>query len=101
MAVMTPLGSRPMERSFGSALHNVVFEPADSQIGQLVDYVIREAATRHCRHVVVEDVLVQVISQNVKILIRFSLADDRSSQDRPIMISKSDVINLLAASNRA
>ncbi len=101
VAVLTPIGSRPMNRGFGSALHDVLFEQAGGQVEQLVDYVIRQAVSAYAPHVVIVGVKARSVGNEIKVLIRFSLADDRAVLEKPLLISKSDVVNLLAASRRA
>ncbi len=102
VALFTPVGTRPMSRGFGSNLSRVVFQPVTADIGDVVEHVVREAANRWAPHVVILGVDVRQDGEKVGILVRFSMAgDSKSAQERPILISKSDVINLLAASKNA
>ena len=89
-----------MRRRFGSAIHNVVFEPNTLALQQLVNYVVRQAAMQWCPHIVINDVLVKQTGEEVAVGVVFSLSEDRATQDRVILIKKSDVVNLLAGARR-
>jgi len=100
LALFCPIGARPMRRTFGSAIHEVVFEPSTLALEQLINYVVREAASRWCPHVVINSVYVKLQDKDVAVGITFSLSGDRSVQDRTIFITKSDVISILAAQQK-
>ena len=100
LAIFCPIGARPMRRRFGSAIHNVVFEPNTLALQQLVNYVVRQAAMQWCPHIVINDVLVKQTGEEVAVGVVFSLSEDRATQDRVILIKKSDVVNLLAGARR-
>ncbi len=99
-AVFTPLGSRPFRRQFGSTLHEVVMEPNDATTQSLVEYVIKDAVQRWAPSVIVQSVVTRPVDNKIGILIQFSRSDDRQRllSSPAILISKSDIVNLLAAS---
>jgi phage baseplate assembly protein W len=97
LAIFTPINARPMRRTFGSALHNVLFEPSTLALEQLCNYVIRDAAQRWTPHVIINSVEVKLSGEEVALGIRFSLLEDRLVETRLIQIKKSDVIKLLAS----
>lgn len=100
VAVFTPVGSRPFRRQFGSTLHEVVFEPNDATTAATLEYVIKDAVKRQAPNVIVNGVVARADGRTVSLLIQFSRSDDRATllQSPPIKVSKSDVVNLLAAS---
>lgn len=99
-AVFTPRGSRPFRRQFGSALHELVMDPADSVSQGAIEYVIKEAASRWAPTAVIRAVRTRVDGNVVQVLIEFSRSDDkdRTLRSPVVRVSKSDVVNLLAAS---
>ncbi len=98
MAAFVPIGSRPMSRSFGGSLHQVVFEPNDPLVDQAIDGAIREAVAAWAPHVRIVDILVGRGGNRVGVTIRFAVAGDSQVQVRNVLISQSDVVNFLAAS---
>lgn len=100
LTLFTPIGSRPMNRTFGSGLTDALFAPTGPALGELVNHTIRDAAARWCPHVQIDDVRVVEDGLNVRIGVSLSLASDRSTADRQIMLPKSDLARYLAnASN--
>jgi len=91
-ALLTPRGSRLMRRSFGSALHEQLFEPNTEDQQEIVDYIIREAAQEHCPHLQVRSVSVtksESASNRVLVRVTFALLTDTSQvQDREVLIPK-------------
>lgn len=91
-AILTPRGSRFMRRSFGSALHEQLFEPNTDDQQEIVDYVIREAAQEHCPHLQIRSVSVyksEVESNRVLVRVTFALLTDTSQiQDREVLVPK-------------
>ncbi len=99
LALFTPVGSRPMARSFGSVLHELVNEPNDPHMDAQIEDAIRECATRCAPQVRIVAVLVGRKDDTVGISVQFQRSDDQSVQTSPqVFISKSDVVNLLAVS---
>lgn len=99
-SVFTPAGSRPFRRQFGSALHELVMEPADPTLQSTIETVIRDAVQRWAPGVIIRGVLTKVDRGQVGVLIQFARSDDKSrTLNTPLIyVSKSDVVNLLAAS---
>lgn len=97
IAVLTPLGTRPMRRSFGSAVHHVLFDPATLASQKALTFAIKQAVARSAPHLYVADVQAIVRGSDIALGIKFGLLDEQATQERAVLISKSDVIKLLAA----
>lgn len=91
LALFTPQGSRPMNRSFGSVLHEQLFEPTVDLIDNgTLDFVIREAVAQFCPHLVIRDVeILQSGEKTVNLVIRFALRrDSTTEQTREVLIDR-------------
>jgi phage baseplate assembly protein W len=97
LAIFVPVGSRPGNRSFGSALHRVLFEPDVLQKQQMVRHIIDETAARWTPHVVIHETRVQVIDRCVQLWISFGLQGEESVDRRQILLSRERVIKTLSA----
>lgn len=99
-AAFTPVGSRPMRRAFGSVLHEMVFEPNDADVQEAVSLAITDAVKRWASGVVVRAVRTQSKNNTLSVMVEFSRSDDRSRAltSPMVRLSKSDVVNLIAAS---
>tara|TARA_R100001086_G_scaffold87122_3_gene42583 strand:+ start:4071 stop:4487 length:417 start_codon:yes stop_codon:yes gene_type:complete len=92
IAIFTPRGARPMNREFGSLLHEQLFEPQSAVASQsIIDYLIRSAVDAHCPHIRTEAVeVVSAEGRELRILIEFSLRSDETDvQRREIRIDQS------------
>lgn len=96
-AVFTPIGTRPYQRAFGSALHLSLFDPATVTLQSTITQVIKTAVNTWAPHLYVASVQLQIRGQEVAIGLTFGLVSERANQDRLILLSKSDVTKLLAA----
>jgi phage baseplate assembly protein W len=78
IALFTPRGARPMDRSFGTILTELLFDPGAEQDDPTISYVVRDAAARYVPQVDVGTVQVTpVVEQGKKgVRIVFSLASD-------------------------
>lgn len=94
LALFTPQGSRPMNRAFGSVLHEQLFEPVSALVdGGVLDYVIRDAVTQYCPHIVIREVeILDSPSKSIHLVIKFALRSDSSTvQTREVQIDKTYV----------
>lgn len=89
LAVLTPIGSRPMNRQFGSSLHLAIDDPNDPALAQMVDYAVRDSAAAWCPHVIVHDVQVSRKSNGVTLSIAFGLTEDSQIVSRTFRVSAS------------
>lgn len=101
IALFTPIGGRPFNRSFGSGLSATVFAPMTVALDNLTNYVIKQAAQAWCPHVVIISVESKTHDKTIQLGIKFALANELSRPDfRAVEVDKSSVIQLLrAASN--
>lgn len=98
VAIFTPIGGRPMNRQFGSALHTVLFEPGTASQEQIVTYVIRQAAARHCPHIIIESIRIarSDAATGLSLGVTFSLVEDKAfTQERTIFLDKTNITKLL------
>lgn len=89
LAILTPIGGRPMNRSFGSALHLALEEPNDPAIAQRAEYAIRDAASRWVPHVIVYAIQILRKSRDLMISISFGLTEDSQIMSRTFSVSAS------------
>ena len=99
-AVFTPIGSRPMNRSFGSAVHNVLFDPSTVTAQQMVDFTIKQAVQTWAPHLYVESVSMLAKGRPVAVGVKFGLVEERATQDRVILLTKSDLLRLIDVQGR-
>lgn len=100
MTLFTPIGGRPMSRSFGSALMEQLFDPVTVAQANITTYVIQQAAQAWCPHVQVLQVQSVVSGQSISLGIVFALASDRTkTETRSVLIPKSNIIRLLQQVN--
>lgn len=95
-AILTPLGSRPMNRGFGSSVHSSLFEPATVASHQALLLAIRTAVARGAPHLYVSDVKAQSDGKSIALGVKFGLVEERATQDRVVVLTKSDVARYLA-----
>ena len=87
-AVLTPIGSRPFARDFGSRLHEVIFEPEGQLNAPLIRETIRSAAETWAPHVLIYDIFVEDQGKSIAIEISFSLASSADKESRLIRVSR-------------
>lgn len=95
--IFTPIGTRPGQRDFGSALHTVLFDPATVSLQRTIDYVIRNAVAKWCPHLYIAEVIPVIRGQEIAIGIKFGLVSERITQERLVLMSKSEVAKILNA----
>lgn len=77
MALMTPVGSRPMRRSFGSQVSKILFRPDVVVDDPVVIYVVGEAAKQWCPQVNVTSIHVTppaAFNAQAGVTVNFTLA---------------------------
>lgn len=89
LALFTPVGSRPMRRSFGSEMRTVLFDPNDEEVtDELVELIAREAE-RQAPNVRVREAFVVARTQDrVSIRIRYSRPDLGQVQETTVDLPK-------------
>lgn len=90
VAVFTPIGGRPMNRGFGSALSRVLFEPSDEQLQTRVNYIVSEAISKWCPHVRLLGVRTLAKKRQVDITIIFGLLSDSQRVIGTVSFDRSD-----------
>jgi len=100
-AVFTPIGSRPMRRTFGSAVHTVLFEPNTVTTQRVLEQAIRTAVDTFCPHLYVDSVEMRRLQDGISLGIKFGFNDERQIQERTVLVTKSDVARLLSAQRNA
>lgn len=94
LAVFTPRGSRPMDRSFGSTLYELLFEPIDIE-DEIIEVSIRAVAAQFCPHIVIRKVtLLNSAQGTVQVGVVFSLTSDQATDDRRTVLIKKTYIAL-------
>lgn len=78
--LLTPIGSVPGKRNFGSALHRLVMEPGMLQRKSYVNYVCSDALQKWCPHVVLYDLQIGALTskRTIQIKVVYRLVDDSS-----------------------
>lgn len=97
LAIFVPIGSRPGRRDFGSALDTVLFEPNVLEKRQMVRQIIDETASRWTPHIVIREVLLQVLDRHLQLSIAFGLQGEQFTDRRQILLPRDRVIKALSA----
>lgn len=79
MTLFCAAGTRVMRRDFGSVLREQVFEPNTEEQAQVIDHVIREAASDHCAHIQIRDVQVTHLDRAMQVRVFFALRTDTAN----------------------
>lgn len=91
-ALLTPRGTRVMNRSFGSVLREQLFEPNSEDHRAIIEYVIREAAAENCPHIVIRDVKAYASDSDpkrVQLRVGFALRTDTANvANREVTVTK-------------
>ena len=91
-ALLCPIGGRFMRRAFGSGLYNVLFEPGMADNPQLIRFMVFDAASRHCPHIQIRDVIIAVDGDTVNLRVSFSLAEDAAVEERLVQLARGTVV---------
>jgi phage baseplate assembly protein W len=86
ISLLTPIGSRPMRRDFGSGLSLLLFDPNDKMVVSQATRVIQEAAQRWCPWATVLAVRVEESGTRMFLRVTFSLIDDRTPTERMVTV---------------
>lgn len=103
LAIMTPVGSRWMNRSYGSHVAEVLFEPTDAVLVSALTEYINDAASKFATIARITRVDVQVDRKTVSIVVTFSnTSDSRSTTDsvRAVKVDRRSTIQFLSARSR-
>jgi phage baseplate assembly protein W len=98
LALLTPIGTRPGIRRFGSALHKVVFEPDIISQTPVVQQVVVDAITEWCPHVVLRNVIVRADGKTMQLYVSFVLKGDDLTRTGIVEVHRDKVIKALALS---
>lgn len=96
-AMFTQIGTRPMKRSFGSAIFSSLFEPITVTLQRVLENSIRNSVAQSAPHIYVESIQLIARQREIAVGVRFGLVDERNTQERVILIPKSDVTRLVSA----
>ena len=94
--LLTPIGSRAFNRSFGSSLHLCLFEPNDTDLQAMVNYSIRSSAAKWVPYVVLYDIRVSRNAKQTRIAIGFGLVTDSQQETGNISVAASTLSNFAA-----
>jgi phage baseplate assembly protein W len=97
IALFTPIGSRIGERSFGSAVTAVLFEPNTQDNAAHLEQLVYETTAQYCPHVRLDGVTVLSDNRVVSLRIRFGLSRETGYAERRVEISKADIARLVGA----
>jgi phage baseplate assembly protein W len=89
IALLTPIGSQPMNRSFGSGLSRLLFSPADTDCVQVVRMTVEDTVSKWVPHVRIRAVAVAVDRRSIQLRVSFGLTGEQGSVDRAALIDKS------------
>lgn len=97
LTLYTPIGTRPMNRQFGSQLWQTLFNNEVVRDAPLMEFFIQDAASRWCPHVVIDTVSVapDAGTKSFNISMQFRLATDRTDQSQTFL--GADAIKALGA----
>lgn len=91
IVIMTPVGSRPMSRSFGSFLYRSLFDPATLSTSEAINQIIRSAVNRWAPHVYIEKIEAKQVDRGLALGVWFGLVEERLTQQRLVLLTKSDL----------
>lgn len=81
--LLTRKGERLAQPTFGSRLHEIIFEQSDADIGDKIEASIREAVEEWLDYIIVQNVFVTRENNSVFITLEFSVTlDDPDSIDQ-------------------
>lgn len=101
IAIMCPIGGRPMRRAFGSGLADTLFDFSDDRSSSLIKKSLTSAINTYVPHVNVINIDVQRDGKSVTVLVEFSLREEPSKVvQRAVKIDKRTTMNTLAVRSR-
>lgn len=92
LALFTPIGVRSMRRTFGSSLHELLFDPNIRQNIKRIQYIISETMTKWTPHLILRGVRVIINNKALELHITFALADDRQSLSRSVALPQNNAV---------
>lgn len=75
LIIGTRLGERPMNRNFGTPVHDLVHEPNDASLSRLITRQVREALIQLEPRIVITDMQVQQQAGELMLELRYIPAD--------------------------
>ncbi len=96
VALFTPIGSRPMRRTYGSGIYSVVFDPVQDQ-DPIIEYLIRSAAALWVPEIVIYTVRTVAEGRKVSVHVTYGLRDHTDRVSRAIDIDRAEAIRTLSA----
>ena len=95
MTIFTPIGGRPMNRTFGSGLNSVLFEPNLADLTSTAEFIVRDAAAQWCPHIIIDRVIAVRDKKAMQLKISFHLVDDDAVSDRLIELNTDQIVRFL------
>ena len=92
LAIFTPIGVRVMRRTFGSSLHELLFDPNVRQNIKRIQYIVSETMTTWTPHLILRGVRVIINNKVVELHIAFALADDRQLLIRAVTFPQNNAV---------
>jgi phage baseplate assembly protein W len=88
IALFTPIGGRFMNRTFGSALHDLIFETIPEEDFAFVDATIKDAAVKNLPHITVTRTRIRGLSngKGIEIEIFFRIETSREVERRQTVL---------------
>ena len=95
LAIFCPINGRFMNRTFGSGLDDVLFEPNIRELASTAELVIQDTAQKWVSHIVIDDIEISATRRNLFIKVSFHLTDDDLSVARLIELPRDDLVRSL------
>lgn len=97
LTLFTPIGGRFMNRTFGSGLNRVLFEPNLPSLASTAEFIIRDTAAKWTPHIVISRVITSrnLTRKAIQIKVSFHLVDDTRVEERLVALDTAQVVRLL------
>ena len=95
MAVLVARGTRPLDRSFGSAIHRYLFEPNSGRTRQMLQYIVETTVAKYAPHVNVVKVLTNSNGQSLQLSVTFSMAHDPTPVEQSVDVPMASIMSLV------
>jgi len=92
LLLFTPIGTRPMNRQFGSGLFRLLLEPNAPQLNQRAAFEVREATSLWLPHVRIDGVEVGRNGPTISLTVAFGLANTPGYAQRTARVERDDVL---------
>ena len=84
-----------MNRTFGSGLNAVLFEPNLADLSSTAEFIIRDAAAQWVPHVVIDRVQIARNEKVMTLRVSFHLVEDDAVSDRLVELDRSAIVQFL------